>query len=299
MTTEDQQEQAAFEQVFASVSGEPYEAPTVAPEAAAEAEQEPAEPAADPAEATQAPAADGAVAAPEEGKTPAAPAEDSDPVLLDGLRRSELHRLLSNAAEVEPLKKQLAKAHGSIGDFNRQLLKLQQQQQPPAAKPQAAALPENMLAFEQDYPEIAQYVRAMAAGRPTEPVLQAEPAPTAPAAQPEQPGQPAYDPLAIELAVMDRMHKGWRETVGSDEFGAWLGSRELAVQQAFVTAQTADEMGAVLTQFQQWSTARTAAAEASAKGQQRLRAAVTPTGSAQRPQAALSEQEAFEAALKS
>lgn len=297
MTTEDQQEQAAFEQVFADVPGEPYEAPTTAPEAVAEAGQEPAEPAADPAEATQAPAADGAAAAPEEGKTPAAPAEDSDPVLLDGLRRSELHRLLSNAAEVETLKRMVDKAHGNVGDLKRQLQQLQQQ--PPAAKPQAAALPENMQAFEQDYPEIAQYVRAMAAGRPTEPVLQAEPAPTAQAAQPDQPGQQAHDPLAIEMAVMDRMHQGWRETLRSDAFGTWLGSRELAVQQAFATAQTADEMGAVLTQFQQWSTARTAAAEASAKGQQRLRAAVTPTGSAQRPQAALSEQEAFEAALKS
>ena len=300
MTIETQQEQAAFEQAFASVSGEPYEAPTVAPEAAAEAEQEPAEPAADPAEATQAPAADGAVAAPEEGKTPAAPAEDSDPVLLDGLRRSELHRLLSNAAEVETLKRMVDKAHGNVGDLKRQLQQLQQQ--PPAAKPQAAALPENMQAFEQDYPEIAQYVRAMAAGRPTEPVLQAEPASAAQAAQPEQPEQPgqqAHDPLAIEMAVMDRMHQGWRETLRSDEFGTWLGSRELPVQQAFAVAQTADEMGAVLTQFQQWSAARAAAAEANAKGQQRLRAAVTPAGSAQRPQAALTEQEAFEAAFRS
>jgi len=306
VTTEDQQEQAAFEQAFAGVTGEPYEAPTAAPEAAAEAEQEPpasqepAEPAADPAEATQDPATEGATAKPEEGgQAPATPAEDSDPVLLDGLRRSELHRLLSNAAEVETLKRMVDKAHGNVGDLKRQLQQLQQQ--PPAAKPQAAALPElpeNMQAFEQDYPEIAQYVRAMAAGRQQEPAPQAEAMPATRAA-PVQPEQqvPVHDPLAIEMAVMDRLHQGWRETLRSDEFGTWLGSRELAVQQAFATAQTADEMGAVLTQFQQWSTARTAAAQASAKGQQRLRAAVTPTGSAQRPQAALTEDEAMQAAF--
>ena len=302
MTIETQQEQAAFEQAFASVSGEPYEAPTVAPEAAAEAEQEPpaapqvAEPKAEPAEPEQ--PAEPAAATSEEGQVPAAPAEDDDPVLLDGLRRSELHRLLANAAEVETLKRMVDKAHGNVGDLKRQLQQLQQQ--PPAAKPQAAALPQNMQAFEQDYPEIAQYVSFMAAGRPTEPVHQAEPASAAQATQPEQPeqpGQPAHDPLAIEMAVMDRLHQGWRETLRSDEFGTWLGSRELAVQQAFATAQTADEMGAVLTQFQQWSTARTAAAEASAKGQQRLRAAVTPTGNAPRPQAALTEDEAMQAAF--
>lgn len=73
---------------------------------------------------------------------------------------------------------------------------------------------------------------------------------------------------------------------------------EDAVRQAYDTARTADAMAAVLGQFDQWTTARTVAADKVAKGQRRLQKAVTPTGNAQRPQSAPTELEAMEAAFK-
>ena len=222
--------------------------------------------------------------------------EDEDPVLLDGLKRSELRRLLGNAADVETLKRQIDKAHGHIGELNRRL-----QQTPAPAATRAPAVQElspELKQFEADYPEVAQYVRALG----ITPQQRQEEAPPADVQQTAQagahPAQAGYDPLAIEMAVMDRMHKGWREKLATQEFSMWLASQGDQVRQAYDTAQTADAMASVLGQYDQWAGARTAAADKAAKGQQRLQRSMTPSGNAPRPQGAPTDLEAFEAALK-
>ena len=287
-------EQAAFERSFAETAGIEPPAPAAA--------------------STDATVVDGAEPAAEQPAGQSAPqeqsAQDDDPVLLDGLKRSELRRLLGNAADVEAMKRQIDKAHGHIGELNRRLL------QTPAAAPAAPAAaapaapavaapaapavaalsPADLQQFEADYPEVAQYVRALGI---TPQQRQETPPADAPSAQADaQTVQAGSDPLAIELAVMDRVHTGWREKLGSQEFSVWIASQEDAVRQAYDTAQTADAMAAVLGQFDQWTTARTVAADKVAKGQQRLQKAVTPTGNAQRPQSAPTELEAMEAAFK-
>ena len=222
-------------------------------------------------------------------------AEDEDPVLLDGLKRSELRRLLGNAADVETLKRQIDKAHGHIGELNRRF------QQTQAAAPRAAAaqeLPPDLQQFEADYPEVAQYVRAL--GITPQQRQEAPPADVQQSAYVDaQPAQAGPDPLAIEMVVMDRMHKGWREKLATQEFSMWLASQGDQVRQAYDTAQTADAMASVLGQYDQWAGARTAAADKATKGQQRLQRSMTPSGNAPRPQGAPTELEAFEAALKS
>ena len=222
--------------------------------------------------------------------------EDEDPVLLDGLKRSELRRLLGNAADVETLKRQIDKAHGHIGELNRRL-----QQTPAPAATRAPAVQElspELKQFEADYPEVAQYVRALG----ITPQQRQEEAPPADVQQTAQagahPAQAGYDPLAIEMAVMDRMHKGWREKLATPDFSTWLASQGEQVRQEYDTAQTADAMASVLGKFDQWASARTAAADKAAKGQQRLQRSMTPSGNAPRPQGAPTEMEAFEAALK-
>ena len=224
--------------------------------------------------------------------TPAA--EDEDPVLLDGLKRSELRRLLGNAADVETLKRQIDKAHGHIGELNR---RFQQAAQAPAAKAQAQELPEDIKRFEEDFPEVAQYVRALGITPP-----QPQAAPPADVQQPAyadaQPAQAGIDPLEIELAVMDRMHKGWREKISTQDFNLWIGAQEPQIRQVFDTAQTADELASVLGRYDQWDNARIAAADRSAKGQQRLQRALTPSGNAPLPQSAPTELDAFRAALR-
>ena len=289
-----QQELAAFESSIAEAAG--ADPTTTDADDAPAVESQPTEAAGESVAheaAEQSAGKESGEGSPDEKEKPKA--EDEDPVLLDGLKRSELRRLLGNAADVETLKRQIDKAHGHIGELNRRF------QQTQAAAPRAAAaqeLPPDLQQFEADYPEVAQYVRALGITP-----QQRQETPPADVQQPAhadaQPAQAGPDPLAIEMVVMDRMHKGWREKLATQEFSMWLASQGDQVRQAYDTAQTADAMASVLGQYDQWAGARTAAADKAAKGQQRLQRSMTPSGNAPRPQGAPTELEAFEAALKS
>ena len=299
MSVEDQQaENAAFEQGFAQASGQP--SPT------------PAAPAADVVEAVAqagaAPAADHTAEGggqheasnhqPEgaqvpEGQEGGNDLED-DPVVLDGFKRSEVKRLLEQASKVTDLEQQLRKAHGKIGELNTRIQPKAPAQQAAPAHTAAPELPQELKQFEQDFPEFATYAKALLQAQ--QPAAQA-----APPAQEEQTvataanhGQAELDPVVIELAVMDRMHSGWREKVAGQEFSLWLAAQGQEVQSAFAAADTAQAMAAVIDQFDQWGAAKAAQAQKHAKGKQRLAAAVTPQGNAPQPQAALTEDQAFE-----
>ena len=295
---EQAEERAAFEQAFASATGAELPEPTAAStDAAAGTEANDGganEGTSEDAAQAQAPAAsDAAQGSPGEGQSagekPAAePAAEEDPVLLDGLKRSELRRLLSNAADVESLKKQLDKAHGSIGDLNRRF-----QQAQAAARP-AAEVPAEILQFEQLYPEFAAYVKAQAAApQQSQEAPPADPMQTV-ATDAGVPAQAGPDPTAIELAVMDRMHKGWREKIASPDFKLWLAGQPDDVRNTFETTMVADELSAVVGKFDSWSTARESR---QTQGRSRLERAMTPSGNAPRPQAAPTEDDAFRAAF--
>ena len=299
MSVEDQQaENAAFEQGFAQASGQP--SPT------------PAAPAADVVEAV---AQDGAAPAANHAKEGSNQPEASnhqpegaqvpkgqeggndledDPVVLDGFKRSEVKRLLEQASKVTDLEQQLRKAHGKIGELNTRIQPKAPAQPAAPAHTAAPELPQELKQFEQDFPEFATYAKALLQAQ--QPAAQA-----APPAQEEQtvataanPGQAELDPVVIELAVMDRMHSGWREKVAGQEFSLWLAAQGQEVQSAFAAADTAQAMAAVIGQFDQWEAAKAAQAQKHAKGKQRLAAAVTPQGNAPQPQAALTEDQAFE-----
>lgn len=290
----DKQEQAAFEAAFA---GDDTPADTVEVVAvvgqAGDADQ---------------PVDQGPDTTPESGAAPKGEAqpEDEDPVLLDGLKRSELRRLLGNAADVDSLRRQLDKAHGHIGDLNRKV------QQVFTAKP-PDDLPPELKQFENDYPEFAQYARALSGGariapHSEQPQQQAaapqaqyepDPVPQPSQAQQAQSEQQGFDPLVLEMAVLDRIHDGWRNTVQSQDFGLWLSAQGQDKQQAYESATTAGEISGLLSEFDQWTEARNSVAERAAKGQQRLHRALTPAGNAQRSMSAMSEQEIFEAAFRS
>lgn len=298
MSVEDQQaEDAAFEQGFAQASGQPIPASEATaadagvdtatagapPDASVTTEAVDDQPdASNPPDGAQAPAGQGSSNDPED-----------DPVVLDGFKRSEVKRLLEQASKVPDLELQLRKAHGKIGDLGSKLQTPPVQQAAPVHTA-APELPPELVQFEQDFPEFAAYAKAL---------FQAQ-QPAAQAAPPAQEGQtvataaaPAsaeLDPVAIELAVMDRMHSGWREKVAGQEFGLWLAAQGQEVQSAFAAADTAQAMAAVIDQFDQWGAAKAAQAQKHAKGKQRLAAAVTPQGNAPQPQAALTEEQAFE-----
>ena len=299
MSVEDQQaENAAFEQGFAQASGQPSPTPAAPAADAVEAvAQDGAAPAADhTAEGGSQPEAinpadDGAQA--QDGQGQSNDLED-DPVVLDGFKRSEVKRLLEQASKVTDLEQQLRKAHGKIGELNTRIQPKAPAQPAAPAHTAAPELPQELKQFEQDFPEFATYAKALLQAQ--QPAAQA-----APPAQEEQtvataasPASAELDPVVIELAVMDRMHSGWREKVAGQEFSLWLAAQGQEVQSAFAAADTAQAMAAVIGQFDQWEAAKAAQAQKHAKGKQRLAAAVTPQGNAPQPQAALTEDQAFE-----
>ena len=299
MSVEDQQaENAAFEQGFAQASGQPSPTPAAPAADAVEAvAQDGAAPAADhPEEGVNQPEAsnhqpEGAQVP--EGQEGGNDLED-DPVVLDGFKRSEVKRLLEQASKVTDLEQQLRKAHGKIGELNTRIQPKAPAQPAAPAHTAAPELPQELKQFEQDFPEFATYAKALLQAQ--QPAAQ-----VAPPAQEEQtvataanPGQAELDPVVIELAVMDRMHSGWREKVAGQEFSLWLAAQGQEVQSAFAAADTAQAMAAVIDQFDQWGAAKAAQAQKHAKGKQRLAAAVTPQGNAPQPQAALTEDQAFE-----
>ena len=299
MSVEDQQaENAAFEQGFAQASGQP--SPTPAAPAADVVEavaQNGAAPAADlTKEGANQPEAsnhqpEGAQV--HEGQEGSNNLED-DPVVLDGFKRSEVKRLLEQASKVTDLEQQLRKAHGKIGELNTRIQPKAPAQPAAPAHTAAPEFPQELKQFEQDFPEFATYAKALLQAQ--QPAAQA-----APPAQEEQtvataasPASAELDPVVIELAVMDRMHSGWREKVAGQEFSLWLAAQGQEVQSAFAAADTAQTMAAVIGQFDQWEAAKAAQAQKHAKGKQRLAAAVTPQGNAPQPQTALTEDQAFE-----
>ncbi|MGF6211781.1 hypothetical protein [Comamonas sp. 4034] len=294
---EQQQELAAFERGFAEASGLEPPAP-VAP--VAEVPQEPEVPT-EPQEPEQQPEAPDAEGAEKTGETPVEkPPTEDDPELFEGFKRSELKRLVESASEVEPLKQRLRKAEGRVGELIGRL-----QQQPPAPQVQASQqavvsvedLPE-IKQLEQDYPDVYRGIQALIKSQ--QPQAQAAPpvAPQEPVATVQAVEQAEPDQMFIELAVMDRTQPGWREKVQSQPFGSWLAAQGDETRQAFQAAQTAEALASVVDGYDKWIAGQQEAAEKAAKGQQRLQRAVTPTGSAQRPQAAPTEQEAMEAAFK-
>ena len=299
MSVEDQQaEDAAFEQGFAQASGQPSPTPAAPAADAVEAvAQNGAAPAADlTKEGANQPEAsnhqpEGAQVP--EGQEGSNNLED-DPVVLDGFKRSEVKRLLEQASKVTDLEQQLRKAHGKIGELNTRIQPKAPAQPAAPAHTAAPEFPQELKQFEQDFPEFATYAKALLQAQ--QPAAQA-----APPAQEEQtvataasPASAELDPVVIELAVMDRMHSGWREKVAGQEFSLWLAAQGQEVQSAFAAADTAQAMAAVIGQFDQWEAAKAAQAQKHAKGKQRLAAAVTPQGNAPQPQAALTEDQAFE-----
>ena len=299
MSVEDQQaENEAFEQGFAQASGQPSPTPAApAADVVEGAAQDGAAPAADHTEegANQPEASN---LQPEGAQVPEGQGGgddlEDDPVVLDGFKRSEVKRLLEQASKVTDLEQQLRKAHGKIGELNTRIQPKAPAQPAAPAHTAAPELPQELKQFEQDFPEFATYAKALLQAQ--QPAAQA-----APPAQEEQTvataanhGQAELDPVVIELAVMDRMHSGWREKVAGQEFSLWLAAQGQEVQSAFAAADTAQAMAAVIGQFDQWETAKAAQAQKHAKGKQRLAAAVTPQGNAPQPQAALTEDQAFE-----
>ena len=270
MSASQKSEEDQFLAGFAGVS-EPEKAPAAqAAEAQPESEQQPQQ-------------------NPEQAEQPAESAEQpkDEPQRFAGFTEDELKNLLARAAKVDELEAGLRKAHGKIGELNG---KLQEVAKAPAPAQQPKPERADLSHVEEDYPDIAAWVR--------EQVGQKEPAKeeVQPQAQQPEPQQQAASAELIQLALMDHLHKGWREKVQSQEFALWLAASGDDVRGAYQSAATAEALGSVVSSYDAWQAKK---GQRSQSANQRLEQAMTPQGSAGKPKTAPTPEDAFLAGFKS
>lgn len=198
-----------------------------------------------------------------------------------GLTASEIKSLLQRAAKVDSIEEALGKAHGKIGELNRTLQELKTSPQRPTPQAPAEEYDETALnEFESTFPEFAPAVEARAR-RIAQEVMQ-------------QSAQADPDAInkAVNLAVMDATHKGWRETVASPEFDLWVSAQPESVRQTYATTWDHNELGGIVAKFAE---SRRAVADRATRSKSRLEAALTPDGRSSRVSHAASEIDAMQA----
>jgi hypothetical protein len=224
---------------------------------------------------------------PEQAQQPDESADQpkDEPQRFAGFTEDELKNLLARAAKVDELEAGLRKAHGKIGELNG---KLQEVAKAPAPAQQPKSEQTDLSHVEEDYPDIAAWVRSQLGQKePTQEVP--------PQAQQPEPAQGASAEL-IQLALMDHLHKGWREKVQSQEFNLWLAASGDDVRNAYQSAATAEALGSILTGYDAWQAKK---GQRSQAGNQRLEQAMTPQGNAGKPKTAPTPEDEFLAGFKS
>lgn len=249
---------------------------------------------------SQEPAADTAKAEPAKADevNKDAPAAAEEPVFA-GFTETQLKALLAKAAQVDDLEKQIAKAHGKLGEFNRTLQEYQAREVKPPAAPTAPTRPADEgpsdSELETDYPDIAK-LADIRARRIVEEVMKARPADTgAPAAEVAE--EIARVRRETEEKFMTFLHKDWREVLAGADYKTWLATQDEATQKRATETPHAEELSEVVTTFKSWKDAGTAG---KASSRDRLEAGLTPKGvSGAKQQVGPTEHDEFRAGFQS
>ena len=185
-----------------------------------------------------------------------------------GMTESQVKSLLERSARVDEIESQLRKAHGKIGELNANLQNLAQQK-PTQQAPVDTALADIPEEWTEQFPEVVAIAQKIAAETISKQLSSQQPA---------QAQVPDEDGLtrAINLAVMDATHEGWRDTVASQDFTLWIATQPQDVQDTFNTTISAKELGKVIKDFDGWK-AKTQ--DRSSRNKQRLEQAIVPTSS--------------------
>ncbi|CAN5815203.1 hypothetical protein BH20PSE1_BH20PSE1_01160 [soil metagenome] len=227
---------------------------------------------------------------------PAVEEPATEEVFFAGFTETQLKALLAKAAQVDDLEKQVAKAHGKIGEFNRTLQEYQAREvKAPAASKETADEGPSDSELEADYPDIAK-LADIRARRIVEEAMKARPAET---------GAPAAE-IANEIARVQReteekfmafLHKDWREVLANADYKTWLATQDEATQKRAVETPHAEELSEVMTSFKSWKDGGTSRQNTS---RDRLEAGLTPRGVAgTRPQVGPTDQDEFRAGFQS
>lgn len=205
-----------------------------------------------------------------EGDPP--PEPEPDPIVQQfGMSAEQIRQSLARVGEIDGLRNRyeqdLSKVHGKFGELNRTLQALQGR---------SGTLNKGALArLRSEYPEVADLL---------EEDLQSQ-APPAPQAQPQPDLQQHFEQrLQQEVSrvtdgmapqMLSLVHPDWREIPQSPEFENWRRQQPAEVQRQLNESKDAAWAAQQLTAFKTW---RQKQATTTASRNQRLEAAVQPTG---------------------
>ena len=211
--------------------------------------------------------------------------EESDEPTFFGMSESQVKSLLERSARVDEIESQLRKAHGKIGELKSHLQNLSQQK--PTQPAPADTASDETEQWAQDFPEIAEIARKAAKDAMKDVQQQA----SAPAGVDE-----TEIAKAINIAVLDATHDGWRDTVSSQDFTLWIATQPEAVQETFNTTISAKELGGIIKSFDGW---KSRTQDRSIRNKQRLEQALVPSGNASKVSHAPTPQDEFLAGFNS
>jgi hypothetical protein len=189
---------------------------------------------------------------------------------------------LEQAASLVPvLERRVRQAEGRLGDLNSRI---------PVPPPPAPKRLEKVEAVRQDLPEVIDALEEMLADRMPPKAVEAP-----------QRQEPAETPTP----VLDQERPTWLQDLGSADFRLWLSQQDPAYRERVTSTDQEAVILAALGRFDTQLAAhrarqeaeRAAAAKLTQTRQTRTAAAAVPQGAARRPLAAMSEEDAMEAAF--
>lgn len=205
-----------------------------------------------------------------------------------------------NAGESEMLKAELRKVYGRIGALTDEISKLKTSKEA-EGKP-AAATQLELTRMKSDYPELAEILTedlAKALGGLS--AAQADPKAIEEIVSQRVEERVAREAARMRDAVVDDAHPTWRQDLFAEDpvtkaktptadYLAWRKTLSAEQANAFESSTNPYQVVRMLNQFYDW---KGKAAKAEAEKQERLKAAVTPTGTSRPASTTLSDDEAM------
>jgi len=223
--------------------------------------------------------------------TEAAPepvAEVPQPVFA-GLTEDQLKAQLAKAGEVDELKNQIRQIYGKMGEYNG---KLNQLSQGSARKLTAETFSRLKEAGYDDLAEkLAEDLSNVQLGGGQAEVQQVDLTPIHTQIKQMQEQQ--------EMKLLTMRHRSWQQDVNSDDFRLWSQTLSAEDRQLLNDSWDAMALGDKLDDYKAWRERAAQAQPSKQQKQQRLEAAVTPAGVPSAAKAAIDDDEAFYAGLKS
>jgi hypothetical protein len=207
---------------------------------------------------------------------------------LDNLTKEDVKRLLTKAGEVDVLQSQLQKAHGRLGELN---MRVQQIQQGSGRKLTAETFSRLKEAGYDDLAEkLAEDLSGVSLGGAAPP----QQVDLSPLRQEIQQIKEQH-----EMKLLSLRHRTWQQDVNGDEFRLWSQTLSAEDRQQLNESWDAMFIGDKLDDYKAWRERGVQAQASQQQKQQRLEAAVTPKGIPSPAKAAIDDEEAFLAGIKS